>query len=120
MSKDACKAAVRRLWNEGFNQGNLALLDELCDTRLVAHDMGAPDAPAGPAGMRVLMQSYRRLLSDAHVHLDEVLGQEATVVAHWSAEGLALAGMAVYRFEAGKIVETWSGLDVPGLLLSAV
>lgn len=120
MSKDARKATVRRLWDEGFNQGNLALLDEICDTRLVAHDLGVPEAPPGPEGMRALMHTYRHLLSDAHVRLDELLGEEATVVAHWSAEGLALAGMAVYRFEAGKIVETWSGLDVPYLTLSVV
>jgi predicted SnoaL-like aldol condensation-catalyzing enzyme len=117
MSKEDCKATVRRLWDEGFNQGNWALLDEICGAELIAHDLGLPEAPPGPEGMRQLLATYRRVLPDARVRLDEIFGQEGKLVASWSAEGMALTGIAVYRFERGKIVESWSRLEAPSLTL---
>ena len=118
MSKEDCLAAVRRLWDEGCNQGNLALMDELCHAALVAHDLGAPEVPPGPEGMRQLLATYRRALPNARVRLDELFGQESKLIARWSAEGQSRGGLAIYRFEAGKIVETWSRLDAPELALT--
>jgi hypothetical protein len=116
MSKSACKATVRRLWDEAFNQGNLALMDEICDARHVTHDRALPELPTGPDGLKRVLDTYREVLAGAPVQLEALFGQESKVVAHWSAELPALApaqprtlsGMSVYRFEGDKIIETWS------------
>lgn len=42
------KALVRRLYEEGFNEGNLDVVDELVAPDVVAHDPIILDAPTGP------------------------------------------------------------------------
>jgi hypothetical protein len=116
MPKATSKATVRRLWDEAFNQGNLALMDEICDARHVTHDRALPELPTGPDGLKRVLDSYREALAGAPVQLDELFGQESKVVARWTAELPAVApaparrlsGISVYRFEGDKIVETWS------------
>jgi hypothetical protein len=116
MSKATCKATVRRLWDEAFNQGNLALMDEICDARHVAHDRALPELPTGPDGLKRVLDSYREALAGAPVQLEEVFGQSSKVVARWTAElpaealapARSLSGLSVYRFEGDKIIETWS------------
>jgi hypothetical protein len=116
MSKSTCKATVRRLWDEAFNQGNLALMDEICHARHVAHDRALPELPTGPDGLKRVLDSYREALSGAPVQLEEVFGQASKVVARWTAElpaeapapARSLSGLSVYRFEGDKIIETWS------------
>jgi hypothetical protein len=114
MSKSTCKATVRRLWDEAFNQGNLALMDEICHARHITHDRALPELPAGPDGLKRVLDTYREALAGAPVQLEELFGQESKVVARWTAELPAsaptrrLSGMSVYRFEGDQIVETWS------------
>ena len=114
MPKEACKATVRRLWDEAFNQGNMALMDEICHARHVTHDPGVPEVPHGPDGLRQVLATYRRALDGAQVQLEDLFGQEGKAVARWAADataaraGRALTGLSVFRFEGDQIIETWS------------
>ena len=45
---DTNKALVRRLYEEGFNQGKLEVVDELVASDVVTHDPIILDAPPAP------------------------------------------------------------------------
>ena len=126
MPKEVCKATVRRLWDEAFNQGNMAVMDEICHARHVTHDPGVPEVPRGPEGLRQVLATYRRALDGAQVRLEDLFGQESKVVARWTAElpagsrrpARTLSGLSVYRFEGDQIIETWSRCEALTLVAS--
>ena len=57
---EANKALVRRLYEEGFNQGNLDVVDELVAPDVVTHDPIILDAPAGPDSIRGGIEMIRK------------------------------------------------------------
>jgi steroid delta-isomerase-like uncharacterized protein len=68
------KALVRRLYEEGFNEGNLGVVDELVAPDVVTHDPIILDAPTGPDSIRGGIEMIRRAFPDFRV---EVLDQPA-------------------------------------------
>ena len=51
---------VRRLIEEGFNDGNLDVTDELFSPDFVEHQNFGPGHAPGPAGVRAVISSLRR------------------------------------------------------------
>ncbi|MFN3429238.1 MAG: ester cyclase [Candidatus Sericytochromatia bacterium] len=120
MPNEDCKAAVRRLWEQGFNQADAAVAPAICHPRHVTHDPGAPDLPAGPDGLAQWLEAYRDAMPGARVRVEALFGQGDKVVARWSAEAPGpmgarsprrLEGTCVHRFENGRLIETWSRSD---------
>ena len=60
---DANKAMVRRLFEEVWNNGNMAVVDEICSDRYVAHsnqgDMGRAEMKTWAAGLRTAFPDMR-------------------------------------------------------------
>ena len=54
--QEANKALVRRLFEEGFNRGNLDLVDELVAADAVTHNPLILDATTGPGSIRNRMR----------------------------------------------------------------
>jgi steroid delta-isomerase-like uncharacterized protein len=69
---EANKALVRRLYEEGFNEGNLAAVDELMAADAVTHDPIILDAPTGPDAIRGGIEMIRKAFPDFHVDVDLV------------------------------------------------
>ena len=63
------KALVRRLYDEGFNQGNLEVVDELVAPDVVTHDPIILDAPTGPGAIRGGIEMIRKAFPDFHVEV---------------------------------------------------
>jgi SnoaL-like polyketide cyclase len=59
------KALVRRLYEEGFNEGNLGVVDELVAPDVVTHDPIILDAPTGPDSIRGGIEMIRRAFPDS-------------------------------------------------------
>jgi steroid delta-isomerase-like uncharacterized protein len=132
MSTEANKAIARRFLEEGFGQGNLAILDELIAPDQANGGPGAlPGMPSGPEGAKMLITAYRNAFPDLHFTIDEQVAEGNTVVTRWSARGTntgKLAGMpatgktamvvgvGIDRVENGKIVESWGIFDQFGML----
>ncbi|HEY6029259.1 MAG TPA: ester cyclase, partial [Gaiellaceae bacterium] len=55
---------VRRLIEEGFNEGRLEVADELTSPDLVEHQSFGPDHAAGAEGVKAVIASLRRAFSD--------------------------------------------------------
>src|SRR5205085_1367260 len=90
MSTEDNKATVRRWIEEGGNQGNLAVFDELSAPNWVYHDPNFPDAHT--------LADYKRSTTEAHSAFPDF---------HTTIEDLIAEG--------GKAVEVWSVGDSLGL-----
>jgi steroid delta-isomerase-like uncharacterized protein len=132
MSTEANKAIIRRLFEEAFGQGNLAVLDEIIAPNQVNGGPGAlPGMPSGPEGTKMLITAYRNAFPDLHFTIDEQIAEGNTVVTRWTARGThngelaglpptgkpaTVVGMGLDRIENGKIVESWGLFDQFGML----
>lgn len=71
---------------------------------------GGPDR-AGLAGAKDMIDALHALGDQVHLTILAMVEQDDHVAVRWQFEGLrdgtAAAGMAIYRFEAGRIVEDW-------------
>jgi steroid delta-isomerase-like uncharacterized protein len=132
MSTETNKSIVRRLFKEAFEQGNLAMLDEIIDPKQVNGGPGAmPGMPSGPEGSKMLISAYRNAFPDLHFTIDQQIAEGDTVVTRWTAVGThkgelagipatgkpaTVIGLGVDRIENGKIVESWGLFDQLGML----
>jgi predicted ester cyclase len=123
---------VRRLIDEGFNKGTLAVADELAADDLVEHQDFGPAHPPGAEGVKTVIRSLRAGFSDFTLTIEDLVVSGDTVwirnVATGTHDG-TFAGappsgrrMRVYVFDVlrvvdGKIVEHWGVPDRLGTLI---
>ena len=123
---------VRRIIEEGFNEGNLETLGELTSPDLVEHQDFGPAHAAGAAGVKAVVTSLRRAFTDFHLAIDDLvvdgdtvwLRMTATGVNEGSFMGHPPTGRAfqiqvfdVIRLEDGLMVEHWGVPDRLAVLL---
>lgn len=67
------ESVLRRLIEEGFNQGRLEIADELTHPESVEHQAMAPGIPTtpGPEGVRRVISSLRRAFPDFHLEIED-------------------------------------------------
>src|SRR6266511_2548852 len=123
MSTEANKAIVRRFFEEAFEQGNLAVLDEILAPNSVSSGPNAlPGMPTGPEGAKMTITMYRNAFPHLHFTIDEQVAEGNTVVTRWSSRGTNAGegggmpetgrpgtgvGVGVARSEPGQRVEWW-------------
>jgi steroid delta-isomerase-like uncharacterized protein len=118
-------AAARRVIEEAFSQGNLDVIDEVCADNFVDHDplVGDQDKEASKQSMTM----YRAAFPDLSFTIDDIFACDDKVVMRWTATGTfenelmglqpnhetgsPIHGIAIDRFEDGKIVESWTQWD---------
>ncbi len=119
------KAIVNWLYAEVFNKGNADIADQL-----ISPDFNGP-AGNGPEGFKALILPLRQAFPDLHFKIQDTVAEGSRVVVRWiwrgthrgSFAGIAPTGrqvfnegIAIYRFEDGKITEAWSQMDRLGVL----
>ena len=62
---------VRRLIEEGFNEGTLAVADELISPDMIEHQNFGPDHAPGAEGVKAVIASLRRAFPDFHLAIDD-------------------------------------------------
>lgn len=125
------KAIVRRLIEEVYNQGNLAVADELYTTNAVRHDSATPDVPKGPEFAKQIAARYRRAFPDLRLTIQDMLVDGDKVAIRWASAGthkgelqgiapsgknFSLSGISIIRFANGKIEEEWVNWDTLGMM----
>jgi steroid delta-isomerase-like uncharacterized protein len=123
----------RRLIEESFNEGNLALAEQLVAPDAVNHDPAEPAQMRGLRGPEVLkrtVQMYRKAFPDVRITIDDVIAAGDKVVVRWHSEGTHLGelnglaptgargsvtGISIDQWRDGKVVESWSEWDNLGL-----
>jgi predicted ester cyclase len=122
------KKAFRRLIEEGFNKGNLILVDELVASNFKEHQRGGSD---GPAGVKDLIRGIRETIPDVALTIKDMVAEGdmvwarmtpgGTNVGHMmgrppTGESITMDFIDVCRFRAGKMVKHWSIPDQLGML----
>ena len=119
----------RRLIEEGFGRGDVAVVDELVAADCAEHQRGLKP---GAAGAKETIRTLRSWFADFDLSVDDLVAAGDMVWARNIATGLntgSVMGMTptgkpmkitvfdVARFENGRIVEHWGVPDQLGMLL---
>jgi predicted ester cyclase len=123
--------ASRRLIEEGFSEGRLELLDELCADGFVSHDPLAGDQDV--EAVKQSITGYRDAFPDLTFTIDDIFDAGDKVVMRWTGVGtfqnefMGLAptgekgdpvhGMSIDRYDDdGKLAESWGQWDTLALM----
>ena len=128
---DANKNAVRRLIEEVWNKGNLAVADELFSPNYTHHDASTPELGRGPESEKKRATLYRTAFQDFRMAIEDTVAEGETVTVRWTCRGnhkgelngiaptgkqFAITGISIARFASGKMVEGWVNWDALGLM----
>jgi steroid delta-isomerase-like uncharacterized protein len=127
----SAETVVRRLIEEGFNDGRLEVADELVADDFIEHQNYGPDHAAGAEGVKAVMASLRRAFPDFHLAVDDLAVADDTVWLRMTGTGTntgSFMGHAptgrrmrtdvfdALRVRDGRIVEHWGVPDRLGTL----
>jgi predicted ester cyclase len=118
--------ATARLWfTEGYNAGNVDILNEIMAPDALYHAATFADS-RGPAETEAIMQAVLVGFPDIQYSIDTAVTEGDIVVLGWSAVGSntgefhghpptnvrdTWVGVNVFRFECGRIAEAWAVID---------
>ena len=127
------KTLVLRFVNEVWNQQKLEVMDEIFSSDVVSHNPPI-EYQYGRSNLEILKQGvidYLATYPDLHVVLDDTVAEGGIISARWTLSGTHLgilmgipptgktvtfAGITMYRFADGKIVELWWAWDTMGMM----
>ena len=123
------KAMVRRWFEEVWNKGRVAAIDELLAPNGLVHGLGGD--MQGPAAFKPFHAAYRDAFPDVKIELEDLIAEGDKVAFRWSATAthrgnglnfaatnrpVSFSGMGVIRVENGKLVEGWNIFDQLGMM----
>jgi steroid delta-isomerase-like uncharacterized protein len=120
MSAEANKIIVRRLWDEVWNRGDLAVADAIFDEAYAAHE-------------KAFVPLIRAAFPDSHHTIEDLIAEGDKVVTRFTWSGthhgefegipptgrrISVQGIWIHRLKDGRIVEgrDWGQVDWLGLL----
>jgi len=130
-SEEENKAHYRRTFEEVFNQGNLALVDELVAPDFLDHEVPPGMNNRGPDSTRQLVTMLRTAFPDLHFMIEDLVAEGDTVAGRVTMSGTHLgpfqgipptgrsfqqAQMYFVRFRDGKAIEHRAVRDELGMM----
>jgi len=130
VSEQENKAVVKKLTEQVFNQGELALVPELLSEGFVDH-AAMPGAPPGIEGYQGFVTVVRTAFPDFHFTLEDMIAEDDKVVMRGKMSGTNSGpfmdmpatnkkanwtGTHTYRLANGKIAEHWGNIDMLGIM----
>jgi steroid delta-isomerase-like uncharacterized protein len=130
MSNENNKALARRVFEEIWNQHNLAAAETIYSADLTNHNAAPWQAP-GREGEIQFAGILQTAFPDVHISVEDALSEADRVVIRYSATGThlgplgpipptgrtaAVTGTASFRIESDRIKEIWLNWDELGLL----
>lgn len=130
-SEEENKAHYRRTFEEVFNQGNLALVDELVAPDFLNHEVPPGMNNRGPDSTRQVVTMLRTAFPDLHFTIEDLVAEGDTVASRVTMSGTHLgpfqgipptgrsfqqAHMHFVRFRDGKAIEHRAVRDDLGMM----
>jgi predicted ester cyclase len=106
-----------------YNEGNLALLEEVCDSVYVRHDCAYPDDFVGIDAYKGYVEYMRTAYPDFNLKLNELIVKGDWLIIHWTVtgtntglrgdvpptgKGIEISGISLARVIDGKMIEEWN------------
>ena len=130
MSTDRRDSPIRRMFEQAFNQGAFAVVDELLVPDGVSHtpSWGMPNTREG---LKQLIAMFRSAFPDLHCTVEDEISAGDKVAAHCTIRGMhnglflgnpptsrriVALGMIFARIENGQIAEHWTLIDQMSIL----
>ena len=126
------KASTRRWFEEVWNQGREAAIDEMLDVDVVAHGLTDDGQPgSGRDGFRRFYRQFRSGIPDVRIEVNEVIAEGDTTAVRITAHGthagdgfgvkatnrpVRVTGICMMRWRDGRIIEGWNEFDATGLM----
>jgi len=123
------KVLVRRWFEEVWNKGREAAIDEMLAEHCLVHGLG--NDIRGPEEFKRFHSAYRSAFPDIAIHIDHIVAEGDIVAVSWRCTGthrgnglgfaatgrkVQLNGMSFVRIEQGRLVEGWNSFDQLGML----
>ena len=131
MAVERNETVSRRFYDEVWNGGDLAVIDQLADPSAVTHDPSVAEDIRGTEGMKELIASYRRAFPDVKLVVADMFSDGDKVAVRWTATGThrgelmglaptgrrsSVTGISIEHYRDGRVVEVWINWDTLGLL----
>lgn len=111
---------VRRVVEEIWNRGELAVADELFTQDYVNHAGLIANLVRGPEAIKISVALYRTAFADLQITINELTAKHDAVLLRWTARSSTapgtLTGLLVSRIAGGQIAESWMQWDQAGVL----
>jgi steroid delta-isomerase-like uncharacterized protein len=132
MSTEENKALVRRLIDEVWNQGDLAIFDEFYAPDFIFHEPGLPQVRTREEDIQWIA-GILNSFPDFHITIEDLIAEADQVVVRLTALGtntgelgtpdphpatgkhVTITGIAIVRLANGQFVEIWHQVDWLGL-----
>ena len=130
MSTEENKSIVRRWVEEGWNKGNLAVIDEVYAPNFVQHEP-PPQTVTSSEALKQYVGAYLTAFPDLNLSIEELIAEGDKVVWRFTSSGHnngpfmgrpatgnsgSITGIVIFRLENRRIVEAWVNIDALGLL----
>lgn len=133
MSGEDNKATFRRFMEEGWDQGKLAVFDELVTPNWSFHDPAFPTVRT-LADFQQWVSEVHNAFPNLHFTVEDVIAEGDQLASRWTLRGtntgdivkpmhipatgkqIAVTGITFCRFAGGKISEIWNQTDNLGWL----
>ena len=126
------KDIARRLRQEIWNTGDLAIADQICAETAVFHqnDPLSPDLGRGPSALKKIVTKYRTAFPDIHIIIEDIIAEGDRVAIRWSGQGtntgnlgrisptgktVTVTGIDMVHISHGKVHENWTNWDKLGM-----
>lgn len=122
---------VRKLIDEIWNRGQMAMADMIYTPDYIDHDPAATHTMRGPEAVKQNATMYRTAFPDLHLHIEDTISDGDKVVVRWTSTGThtgdlqgiaptgrstSSTGITIARFVNGQIAEEWANWDTLGLM----
>jgi steroid delta-isomerase-like uncharacterized protein len=126
------KAKARRLFEEGFSQGNTDVVDEVLNPDFVCYDPNSESGEVrGSETIKAEIEYFRNAVADLTYTIEDQMAEGDKVVTRYTVSGthqgeffgvagtgerITMSGISIDRFEDGKMVEEWPEYDLLGVM----
>jgi len=132
VSTEENKAVLRRVAEEIFNKGDLAVVDEVIAPNYVYHGSGGQEYK-GTEGFKQIVTMFRTAFPDLHMTVEDMVAEGDKVAHRLTIRGthkgeimgmaptgkhkqVTISAVTISRFAGGKEAEAWSNLDQLGMM----
>jgi steroid delta-isomerase-like uncharacterized protein len=121
---------IQRFYDEGWNENNLDVYDELVTEDFVDHQ-ALPGLPPGREGFKMLNVIFRSAFPDITVKHETIVAEDDKVACRWTSSGthqgelfgipptgkhVDVTATVMYRVENGRLAEGWINRDDVGMM----